>query len=129
MANGILETRNPNNKQLMTYHPQPSEPGGSSNWFHKKAWLDFNMNQTSHFQDQPTYQKITHDLCLTPKKPTLDGDPMHEEHPKCFYAKNQGCGEASDIRTIMYCNVFAGTAGKLMAVIQSGKCTIWIKRQ
>jgi len=112
MAKGILEMQNPKNKQLITFHPQPSEPGGSSNWFHQKTWLDFNMHQTGHCPNQPTYQKITQDLALTPKKPTLDGEPMYEEHPKCFDAKNQGYSEASDIRKIMYWNVFAGAAGQ-----------------
>jgi hypothetical protein len=32
--------------------------------------------------------------------------------PKRFDAKNQGHSEASDIRKIMYCNVFAGAAGQ-----------------
>jgi len=112
MAKGILEIQNPNNKQLITFHPQPSEPGGSSNWFHQEAWLDFNMHQTGHCPNQPTYQKIAHDLALTPIKPTLDGEPMYEEHPKCFNAKELGYSEATDIRKIMYWNVFAGAAGQ-----------------
>lgn len=112
MAKGILETQNPNNSQLMTFHPQPAEPGGSSNWFHQEAWLDFNMHQTGHCPNQPTYQKIAHDLALSSKKPTLDGEPMYEEHPKCFNAKELGYSEAIDIRKIMYWNVFAGAAGQ-----------------
>ncbi|WP_086539701.1 glycoside hydrolase family 140 protein [Algoriphagus antarcticus] len=112
MAKGIQETQIPANKQLMTFHPQPTEPGGSSNWFHQESWMDFNMHQTGHCPNQPTYQKIAHDLALTPKKPTVDGEPMYEEHPKCFDAKNQGYSEATDIRKIMYWNVFAGAAGQ-----------------
>lgn len=112
MAKGILESQNPDNKQLMTFHPQPTELGGSSNWFHQEAWLDFNMHQTGHCPNQPTYQKIAYDLTLSPKKPTLDGEPMYEAHPKCFDAKNQGYSEATDIRRIMYWNVFAGAAGQ-----------------
>lgn len=112
MAKGILETQLPNNNQLMTFHPQPTDPGGSSNWFHNQEWLDFNMHQTGHCPNQSTYKKISHDLALSPKKPTLDGEPMYEEHPKCFDAKNQGYSEAIDIRKIMYWNVFAGAAGQ-----------------
>lgn len=104
--------QNPNNRQLMTFHPQPSEPGGSSNWFHQEDWLDFNMHQTGHCPNQPTYKKILNDRSLNPTKPTLDGEPMYEEHPKCFDAKNQGYSEATDIRKIMYWNVFAGAAGQ-----------------
>ncbi len=112
MAKGILESQNPENPILITYHPQPSEPGGSSNWFHQADWLDFNMHQTGHCPDQATYEKIAHDLTLTPYKPTLDGEPMYEEHPKCFNAKELGYSEASDIRKIIYWNVFAGAAGQ-----------------
>jgi len=112
MARGIFETQNPENKQLMSFHPQPTAPGRSSNWFHQEDWLDFNMHQTGHCPNQPTYQKIGHDLTLSPKKPTIDAEPMYEEHPKCFDAKNQGYSEATDIRKIMYWNVFAGAAGQ-----------------
>lgn len=112
MAKGIVETRNPQNSILITFHPQPTEPGGSSNWFHQAEWLDFNMHQTGHCPNQPTYEKIAHDLKLTPQKPTIDGEPMYEEHPKCFNAKELGYSEAADIRRIMYWNVFAGAAGQ-----------------
>ena len=112
MAKGILETQNPENPILITFHPQPADPGGSSNWFHQADWLDFNMHQTGHCPSQATYEKISHDLNLSPKKPSLDGEPMYEEHPKCFNAKKQGYSEAADIRKIMYWNVFAGAAGQ-----------------
>lgn len=112
MAKGILESQNPENPVLITFHPQPANPGGSSNWFHNAEWLDFNMHQTGHCPNQPTYQKIAHDLSLSPQKPTIDGEPMYEEHPKCFNAKELGYSEAADIRRIMYWNVFAGAAGQ-----------------
>ncbi|TNF41862.1 MAG: DUF4038 domain-containing protein, partial [Cytophagales bacterium] len=48
MARGILESQNPDNPILITFHPQPTGPGGSSNWFHNADWLDFNMHQTGH---------------------------------------------------------------------------------
>lgn len=112
MAKGIKETQNPENPILITFHPQPTNPGGSSNYFHQADWLDFNMHQTGHCPNQPTYQKIAHDLKLSPQKPTLDGEPMYEEHPKCFNAKDLGYSEATDIRRIMYWNVFAGAAGQ-----------------
>ncbi|TDQ15042.1 collagenase-like protein with putative collagen-binding domain [Algoriphagus boseongensis] len=112
MAKGILETQNPSNPILITFHPQPAEPGGSSNWFHSADWLSFNMHQTGHCPNQPTYEKISHDLALSPQKPSIDGEPMYEEHPKCFNAKELGYSEAADIRRIMYWNVFAGAAGQ-----------------
>lgn len=112
MAAGIAEAAGGNDKALMTLHPQPTEPGGSSNWFHKDAWLDFNMHQTGHCANQPTYQKITHDYNLQPTKPTLDGEPLYEDHPNCFNAKELGHSVPEDIRRIMYWNVFAGACGQ-----------------
>jgi hypothetical protein len=109
MARGIKSS---GAQQLISYHPQPSSPGGSSNWFHQESWLSFNMHQTGHCPNQPTYQKILHDLSLSPSKPSIDGEPMYEEHPKCFNAKELGYSEATDIRRIMYWNVFAGAAGQ-----------------
>lgn len=112
MAKGILQSQNPENKILITFHPQPMAPGGSSVWFHEAEWLDFNMHQTGHCPNYPTYTRIANDYALTPTKPTLDGEPMYEEHPKCFNAKELGYSEATDIRKIMYWNVFAGAAGQ-----------------
>ncbi len=112
MAKGILESQNPENKILITFHPQPMAPGGSSVWFHQAEWLDFNMHQTGHCPNYPSYSRISYDYGLTPTKPTIDGEPMYEEHPKCFNAKELGYSEAADIRRIMYWNVFAGGAGQ-----------------
>jgi len=109
MARGIKES---GAGQLISFHPQPTSPGGSSNWFHQQEWLDFNMHQTGHCPDQATYKKILHDLSLSPDKPTIDAEPLYEEHPKCFNAKELGYSEAADIRRIMYWNVFAGAAGQ-----------------
>lgn len=112
LARGIRESENPENRILITFHPQPAQPGGSSTWFHQADWLDFNMHQTGHCPNQPTYSKISHDLSLNPKKPSIDGEPLYEEHPKCFNAKELGYSEAADIRRILYWNVFAGAAGQ-----------------
>lgn len=112
MAKGIEASANKRNPILRTFHPQPTSPGGSSNWFHKQDWLDFNMHQTGHCPNQPTYRKIQHDYNLNPAKPTIDGEPLYEEHPNCFNAKELGYSVADDIRRIMYWNVFAGAAGQ-----------------
>ena len=111
MAQGILASQNPKNPILMTFHPQPAKPGGSSNWYHQAEWLSFNMHQTGHCPG-PSYEKIAHDYALAPTKPTIDGEPLYEEHPYCFNAKEQGYSESADIRKIMYWNVFAGAAGQ-----------------
>ena len=112
MAKGILSAQNPENPILISFHPQPDSPGGSSNWFHKESWLSFNMHQTGHCPQDVGFKKIQHDYQLLPIKPTLDAEPLYEEHPYCFNAKENGYSEAADIRRIMYQNVFAGGAGQ-----------------
>lgn len=97
---------------LMSFHPQPASPGGSSNWFHQDRWLDFNMHQTGHCPNEPTYRKILHDYHLSPMKPVIDGEPLYEDHPNCFNAREQGYSNPQDIRRIMYWNVFAGAFGQ-----------------
>lgn len=112
MAEGVAAGIGGHDNALMTFHPQPAKPGGSSNWFHQDAWLDFNMHQTGHCPNQATYKIIAHDYALSPTKPTLDGEPLYEDHPNCFNAKELGYSIPDDIRRIMYWNVFAGAFGQ-----------------
>lgn len=112
MAAGIVEANGGHDNVLMSYHPQPKQDGGSSTWFHQDEWLDFNMHQTGHCANKGTYNHITHDYALTPPKPVLDGEPLYEDHPNCFNAKELGHSIPEDIRRIMYWNVFAGACGQ-----------------
>ncbi|WP_273567604.1 DUF4038 domain-containing protein [Maribacter halichondriae] len=112
MAEGIAESVGGYDETLMSYHPQPKEAGGSSTWFHNQKWLDFNMHQTGHCANQGTYKHIENDYNLSPVKPTLDGEPLYEDHPNCFNAKELGHSVPEDIRRIMYWNVFAGAFGQ-----------------
>lgn len=112
MAEGIAEAAGGYEETLMSYHPQPKKDGGSSTWFHDQKWLDFNMHQTGHCADQYTYLNISHDYNLRPIKPVLDGEPLYEDHPNCFNAKELGYSLPRDIRRIMYWNVFAGACGQ-----------------
>lgn len=112
MAKGISESMGEGMRALMSFHPQPKEAGGSSTWFHKEDWLDFNMHQTGHCNNQATYEHITHDYKLLPVKPVIDAEPLYEDHPNCFNARELGHSVASDIRRIMYWNVFAGAFGQ-----------------
>ncbi|QIA08637.1 glycoside hydrolase family 140 protein [Draconibacterium halophilum] len=112
MAEGIASMAGGYKNTLMSYHPQPKEGGGSSTWFHNEKWLDFNMHQTGHCANQGTYNHITHDYNLRPIKPVLDGEPLYEDHPNCFNAKELGYSIPDDIRRIMYWNVFAGAFGQ-----------------
>lgn len=112
MAAGILDGVNHPEKALMSFHPQPRKDGGSSHWFHAEPWLDFNMHQTGHCADLPSYLKIQHDYALSPVKPVVDGEPLYEDHPNCFNANELGYSLPRDMRRIMYSNVFAGAFGQ-----------------
>lgn len=112
MAEGIAESAGGYGATLMGFHPQPKEGGGSSTWFHEQPWLDFNMHQTGHCANQGTYSHINYDYDLLPTKPVLDGEPLYEDHPNCFNAKELGHSIPEDIRRIMYWNVFAGAFGQ-----------------
>ena len=112
MASGVLDGLGQKTPALMSYHPQPTQLGGSSSWFHNENWLDFNMHQTGHCANKGTYRHIRHDYNLQPVKPVIDGEPLYEDHPNCFNAKDLGYSVAGDIRRIMYWNVFAGAAGQ-----------------
>lgn len=64
---------------LMTYH----SPGGtsSSDWFHNRPWLDFNMIQTWAAYNT-IYDRVTHDYKLSPVKPTGLGEGAYENGPE-----------------------------------------------
>jgi hypothetical protein len=111
MAEGIVAGAGGNDKTMMTYHPQPKEDGGSSTWFHTDDWLDFNMFQTGHCRNSNIYEKISHDYKLSPVKPTMDGEPIYEDHPVCFNAKDLGYSAAYDVRRAAYLDLFAGAHG------------------
>ena len=112
MAAGIVAGAGGNqDKVMMTFHPQPKEKGGSSTWFHNDAWLDFNMFQTGHCRFSDVYDHISHDYNLANTKPTLDGEPIYEDHPVCFNAKENGYSKAYDVRRAAYLDLFAGAFG------------------
>lgn len=111
MAAGIIEGVGHPDSALVTFHPQPHDGGGSSTWFHHDDWLDFNMHQTGHCKDQPIYDRIAHDYALQPPKPTLDGEPLYEDHPICFNAQKFGISGSDDIRKDFYWDLFAGAFG------------------
>lgn len=111
LAKGIIAGVGNKDSALMTFHPQPHSPGGSSAWFHHDEWLDFNMNQTGHCVNKPIYDKISYDYNLRPVKPTIDGEPLYEDHPICFNAKKYGFSDADDIRKNFYWDLFAGAFG------------------
>ena len=113
MADGIAAGVGGHDKALMTFHPQPNnlEDGGSSKWFHNDAWLDFNMFQTGHCRENNIWDRMEVVYNLKPIKPVLDGEPLYEDHPVCFNAKDLGTSSPYDVRKHAYIDVFAGAFG------------------
>lgn len=119
MAKGLIAGVGGADNALITFHPQASKPGGSSNWFHHDDWLDFNMHQTGHCHDANGYKKIQFDYMQYPVKPTMDGEPAYEEIPVCFDV-NKGFNNAFDVRRKAYWHTFYGGFGHTY-----GNAAIW----
>lgn len=113
MASGIVESVGGQDKALLTFHPQPNDlqDGGSSKYFHKDDWLDFNMFQTGHCRENAVWDRVQVVYNRAPVKPVLDGETLYEDHPVCFNAKDLGTSSAYDIRKHAYLDVFAGAFG------------------
>lgn len=95
---------------LITFHP----PGGagSAKWFHEEDWLDFNMRQNGHGTEfTGRYDQTKADYDRSPAKPVLDGEPIYEDHPVSFNAKNLGHSIAADVRRALYWDLFNGAFG------------------
>ncbi len=107
MAAGIKE--GDNGKHLMSFHPGGGH--SSSEWFHKEAWLDFNMAQTGHsYKDNQVYKIIGADYQLKLVKPCLNGEPQYEDIPVGFSDLNQRFVDF-DIRQSAYWSVLSGALG------------------
>ncbi len=107
MAKGIREMVG--TTQLMTYHPM----GGSNSamWFHNDDWLDLNMFQSGHGQENNQNYKITsHIYNLPTTKPVLDGEPCYEDHPINWRGEN-GWFDDFDSRRAGWWSMLAGACG------------------
>jgi hypothetical protein len=113
MASGIEEGVGGREKALMSYHPQPNnvDDGGSAKWFHGDQWLDFNMFQTGHCRETNLWDRMSYAYNLKPIKPVIDGEPIYEDHPVCFNAKDLGTSSAYDVRMAAWLDVFSGAFG------------------
>jgi len=113
MAEGVVEGVGGQDKAMMTFHPQPNgeKDGGSAKWFHQDTWLDFNMFQTGHCRETNVWDRIKYTYDLKPTKPVLDGEPIYEDHPVCFNAKEFGTSSAYDVRKSAWFSVLAGAFG------------------
>lgn len=108
MAKGVR--KGDGGTHLITLHP----PGGSgsSKWFHDESWLDFNMRQNGHNPEYTgRYDQTRADYDRQPVKPVLDGEPIYEDHPVSFNAKNLGHSIAADVRRTLYWDLFSGAFG------------------
>jgi hypothetical protein len=114
MARGIaigVAGKEDYNSVMMTFHPRGG--GTSSTWFHNDEWLDFNMHQTGHglADTVKAWAKITADYNRTPIKPVMDGEPLYEDHPLAFRAKDNGYSFDAHIRQRAYWDMFSGAFG------------------
>ena len=95
---------------LMTFHPTGGQ--GSAQYFHDADWLDFNMRQNGHTPEYTgKYDQTRVDYERTPIKPVVDGEPIYEDHPVAFNARQLGHSIASDVRRPLYWDLFDGAFG------------------
>jgi len=112
LAAGIRESDG--GRHLMTFHPRGGS--SSSDWFHDKDWLDFNMIQSGHSRrDNPNYERITRDYNRIPMKPCMDGEPRYEDHSVNWNPAN-GWFNDFDVRQAAYWSLFAGSHGHTYGV-------------
>ena len=107
MARGIR--RGDGATHLMTFHTHGGE--SSSKWFHDADWLDFNMRQNGHEATYERYAGTRRDFERQPVKPVIDGEPIYEDHPISFDAKEHGHSISADCRRALYWDLFNGAFG------------------
>ena len=70
------------------------------------------MRQNGHVVEfTGRYDQTRADYDRTPVKPVLDGEPIYEDHPVSFKAKELGHSIAADVRRPLYWNLFSGAFG------------------
>jgi hypothetical protein len=108
MAAGLRE--GDGGAHLITFHPRGGS--GSAEVFHDEEWLDFNMRQNGHaIEFTGRYDQTKVDYDRTPIKPVIDGEPVYEDHPVSFNAKQMGHSIAADVRRPLYWDLFQGACG------------------
>ena len=109
-AMALAITKETNGKALISYHSQPNVLG-SAEWFRNEKWFGFNLFQTGHCRETAVYDRIQTSYTTQPLKPVIDGEPIYEDHPVCFNAKDLGTSSAYDVRKSAYLDLFAGAFG------------------
>jgi hypothetical protein len=70
------------------------------------------MRQNGHVVEYTgRYDQTRADYDRTPTKPVIDGEPIYEDHPVSFNAKNFGHSIAADVRRPLYWDLFTGAFG------------------
>ncbi len=96
---------------IMGFHPS----GGmtSSTWFHDDPWLSVNMQQTGHGlgENVKCWDRIAADYQRTPTKPVMDAEPLYEDHPLAFRARDYGYSFDAHVRQRAYWDTFSGAFG------------------
>ena len=70
------------------------------------------MRQNGHGTEfTGRYDQTRVDYDRTPAKPVLDGEPIYEDHPISFDAKEFGHSIAADVRRPLYWDFFGGACG------------------
>ena len=109
-AMGRAIKKETDNKAIISFHPQPNTLG-SAEYFPKEVWIDFHMFQTGHCRDANVYDKIQLVYNMQPAKPVMDAEPIYEDHPVCFNAKDLGTSNSLDVRRSAYLDLFSGAFG------------------
>ncbi len=95
---------------LITLHPRGGS--GSAQWFPNEDWLDFHLRQNGHAAEfTGRYDQTRADYDRQPAKPVIDGEPLYEDHPISFNAKQLGHSVAADVRRPLYWDLFGGACG------------------
>jgi hypothetical protein len=70
------------------------------------------MRQNGHAPEYTgRYDQTRADYDRAPVKPVIDGEPIYEDHPVSFNAKNLGHSIAADVRRPLYWDLFGGACG------------------
>lgn len=114
MARGIaIGVNGKEDYQGLTMGFHPNGGATSSRWFHEDPWLTVNMQQTGHglAETVKCWERIAADYSRTPVKPVMDAEPLYEDHPLAFRAKDYGYSFDAHVRQRAWWDVFAGAFG------------------
>lgn len=114
MAKGIamgLSGKEDYSAAIFLFHPR----GGtsSSRYFPSDDWLTVQTHQTGHGTAEMVkpWAKIAADYERSPARPVIDAEPLYEDHPIAFNAKQYGYSFDAHIRQRAYWDLFSGACG------------------